>query len=88
MESLSDTMKQNHFLLASPILLETELSTLRVGGRGVNFLAIIPIFGDEMDYKQGKGTYKFLRKLAGSNVNEKLDDFRATVLKSKWRLRR
>jgi hypothetical protein len=51
-------------------------------------LAIIPIFPDEMDYKQGKGTFKFLQKLSNQGVTEKLDDYRSTVLKSKWRLRR
>jgi hypothetical protein len=52
----------------------------------VQFLAIIPIFPDEMDYKQGKGTLKLMRKFLSNGITEILDDFRGTVLRSKWRL--
>lgn len=88
MESLSETMTQNHFFLSDPILLEMELAPIKLNGREVNFLGIIPIFSDEMDYKQGKGTFKFMQKLRGKGVTEQLDDFRATVLKRSWKLRR
>lgn len=88
MKPLSETMKQNHFILINPIFLEEAMAPVSVDGHLVHFLAIVPIFGDEMDYKQGKGTLKFLRKLISKGVTEKLDDFRSTVLKSKWTLRR
>lgn len=85
MNPLSPTMKQNHFILLSPQLLEEELAPVNLGEKTVNFLAIVPIFPDEMDYKQGKGTFKFLQKLQSKGVTEKLDDFRATVLKSRMK---
>lgn len=85
MTELSETMKQNHFFLSDPILLTEELEPIMIGEREVHFLAIIPIFADEMDYKQGKGTFKLSQKLAQAGVTEKLDDFRSSVLKSKWR---
>jgi hypothetical protein len=56
-----------------------------INGKTIYFLAIIPIFEDEMDYKQGKGTQKLIKKLEGNGISEKLDDFRCTVLRSKWR---
>jgi len=87
-ESLSDTMKQDHFFMMRPLLLESELEELELEDKTIKFLSIVPIFADEMDYKQGKGTVKFLRKLINKGVSEKLDDFRGNVLKSKWRLRR
>ena len=86
--SISTTMKANHFLLSEPIFLEKELEPLQLEKKEVHFLTIIPIFEDEMDYKQGKGTFKLMTKLKNQGVTEKLDDFRATSLKSKWRLRR
>ena len=88
MEALSETMKQNHFFLSDPLLLETELAPINIEGHEVHFLSIIPIFSDEMDYKQGKGTFKFMQKLRGKGVTEQLDDFRSTVLKRSWKLRR
>lgn len=88
MQELSETMRQNHFFLSDPLLLQQQLEPIEVEGKTIYMLAIIPIFPDEMDYKQGKGTFKFLQKLSNQGVTEKLDDFRSTVLKSKWRLRR
>lgn len=87
MNPLSETMQQNHFFLSSPLLLEQELEPLQIGDKTVHFLAIIPIFGDEMDYKQGKGTFKLKQKLSTHGITEMLDDYRSTVLKSKWRMR-
>jgi len=88
MNSLSLTMKQNHFLLLNPILLEIEMAPIPVEGKTIQFLAIVPIFGDEMDYKQGKGTVKLLCKMLTKNITEKLDDFRGTSLKRNWKMRR
>ena len=80
-------MKANHFLLSDPILFEEELIPIETELGIVHFLAVIPIFEDEMDYKQGKGTFKLMTKLKNQGITEKLDDFRSTSLKSKWRLR-
>lgn len=88
MESLSETMTQNHLFLSDPILLENELTPLQVGDKEIHFLGIIPIFSDEMDYKQSKGTFKFLQKLSSKGITEQLDDYRSTALKRSWRLRR
>jgi hypothetical protein len=88
MKSLSETMKQNHFFLSNPMHLENEMAPVIANSKRIFFLGIIPIFEDEMDYKQGKGTFKFVQKLMNKDVTEKLDDFRKTSLKSKWRLRR
>lgn len=88
MEPLSDTMQQNHFILSNPRLLEMELMPVTVDGREINFLGIIPIFPDEMDYKQGRGTFKLMQKFSNKGVTEQLDDFRATTLKRSWKLRR
>ena len=57
-------------------------------GKTINFLAIIPIFKDEMDYKQHKSTFKFVQKMDNAGTTEKLDDFRSSVLKRRWLKRR
>ena len=85
---ISESMQQNHFILLEPIGLVNELKPIELSDKQVNFLAVVPIFKDEMDYKQARGTYKLLNKLNSAGVTETLDDFRSTVLKSKWRLRR
>ncbi|MGJ8660627.1 MAG: suppressor of fused domain protein, partial [Bacteroidota bacterium] len=85
---LSEIMKQNHLMLVDPILLAKEMEPIKEGERTIYFLAVMPIFGEEMDYKQGKGTYKLLTKFLNKNYHEKLDDYRESALKSRikfWR---
>ncbi|TNE55807.1 MAG: suppressor of fused domain protein [Bacteroidetes bacterium] len=83
---LSEGMKQRYFFLCDPSFMQEELTSLELGDRKVHFLAILPIFDDEFDYKIGKGTYKLLQRLERQGVTELLDDFRGTVLRSKWRV--
>jgi len=83
---LSDLMKQNHFFLVDPILLEEELAPLDLGDKTVFFLSIIPIYKDELDFKVARGTFKLLEVFNLKGVNEKLDDFRFTTLRGKWKL--
>ena len=84
LKPLSETMLQNHFILAHPIELKQELSPIGLPDKKIHFLAVIPIFEDEMDYKQGKGTAKLFKKFEQAKVTEKLDDYRKTVLKNRW----
>ena len=86
MKSLSESMLQNHFILSEPIDLKTELSPIIEEEKTIHFLAIIPIFPDEMDFKQGKGTFKLMEKFRQYNVTEKLDDYRKTILKTRWNI--
>ena len=81
---ISETMKQNYFMLADPILLSQELAPLQLSDKTVHFLSIIPLFEKEFEYKQGRGTFKILQKMANRGVTEKLDDFRGSVLKRRW----
>ena len=86
MNPLSESMLQNHFILSEPIDLSSELAPISEGEKSIHFLAIIPIFADEMDYKQGKGTFKLMEKFKQYSITEKLDDYRKTILKTRWNL--
>jgi hypothetical protein len=85
-EAISSTMNQKYFFFADPIFIKDELQEIKVGDKSIHFLSIIPIFEDEFDYKIGKGTYKFQKKLAQKDVTELLDDYRGSALKSNWKL--
>jgi hypothetical protein len=87
-KELSPTMQQNHFFLSRPIYLRDELTPLQLPDYTVQFLAIIPVFEKELEYKLHRGTLKFMDKLNTQGVSEKLDDYRGSVMKSKWRLLR
>jgi hypothetical protein len=87
-QSLSESMKQNHLMLIDPVLLKEEMKLLECENKTIYFLGGMPIFGEEMDYKQGKGTYKLLAKFLNKNYTEKLDEYRESVLTSRikfWR---
>ena len=87
-EPLSETMKQNYFMLTDPMLLEKALEPIRIGDKEVRFLAIVPIFEKEFQYKHGKTTRKLLQKFDANRVDEKLDDFRESVMRSRLFRRR
>ena len=81
----SDTIKQSYLFLSEPILFNTELTPLYLRDKWVNFLAVIPIFEDEFDFKMGKGTYKLQKKFSDKGITELVDEYRMTSLKNKWR---
>jgi hypothetical protein len=83
---LSATMKQDHFLFIDPMLLREELAAINYEGEVTHFLAVIPLFKNEFEYKQRKGTFKFMEKMLSCGMTEKLDDFRTSIVRSKWKL--
>ena len=83
-KQLSTTIRQDHLFISNPIFLEDELTPVELEDKTIHFWALIPIFGDEMDYKQGKGTVKLKKKFLTKGVTEKLDEYRQTSLKTRW----
>lgn len=82
---ISDLMLQEYFIFLDPILLQKELAPVSIQDKTIQFLSIVPIFGDELDFKMGKGTQKFVRRFIQRNYDEKLDDYRKSVLDSRLR---
>lgn len=87
-QPLSESMKQDFLILLDPILLNNELAPLILGKKTIHFLSITPLFKKEFEYKQARGTFKLLQKFNMKGITENLDDFRGSVLQSKWTLRR
>lgn len=83
-KQLSTTVRQDHLFISNPIFLEDELTPIELEDKTIHFWALIPIFGDEMDYKQGKGTVKLKKKFLIKGITEKLDEYRQTSLKTRW----
>jgi hypothetical protein len=83
---LSPTMKMHNLIFTDPIELSEPLKPIQTDDYTIYFLTIFPIFGDEHDYKTTKGTAKFLERYTLKNTSEKLDDFRSSFLKSRWKM--
>jgi hypothetical protein len=84
--ALSSSMKQTHLLLTEPIMLESHLEKIVVKGKTITFLAIVPIFDEEFEFKMAQGYFKFNRKFRAKNNEELLDDFRESVKKRRFGL--
>jgi hypothetical protein len=83
---ISETMKHEYFILLDPIFLQETMAPLNVDGKQVHFLSIVPLFGDELDFKMAKGTTKqLLKRFMNRKIDERLDDYRASVMKSRMR---
>lgn len=82
-QAISPLLKQEYFIFGEPMLLKKELEPIQVDDKIVHFLVTIPIFGDEFDYKIGKGTYKFFKRFLNRKNSELIDDFRPSILKSR-----
>lgn len=86
--TISNLMKQEYFIFLDPIFTAETLQPIQLSNKTVYFLAIVPIFGDELDYKMGKGTQKFVKRLQQRNMDERIDDYRHTALRSRLRFYR
>lgn len=83
-EPISQNMKQEYFLIATPIELEDRLLPLILSGKQINFLSVIPLFKDEFEHRSGRNYTKWIRKFRLRNGNEVLDDFRSSKVKRSW----
>lgn len=83
-EQLSPTMKQTFFMFSDPIALEKELATLQAGEDFIHFLAIVPLFKDEFEYKTARGMFKLVQKFEAKNFTEILDDYRVSAVRKKY----
>jgi len=83
--AISPLMKEEHLIFLDPIFAVEEMKPLQTDGKTIHFLSIVPIFGDELDYKMGKGTQKFVKKFIAKKNDERLDDYRVSILRSRMR---
>ena len=83
-KQISETMKQDYFLLADPIDLEDFFAPLKINGLDIYFLAVIPLFHKEYEQKSHQGYPKWIKKFRGREGSEILDDYRKSIYKSRW----
>ncbi len=71
-------------LLLHPLLAPDDFQQLTMpDGRTVNFLALVPLYREEMEYKLKHGTEALLERFAEAEVNELLDVRRSNVCKAR-----
>jgi hypothetical protein len=83
-QPLSLTMKQEYLMLMKPLIVNDVLSKAQEATKNVGFLAIVPLFKTEFDFKQQKGTNSLVTKMTEGGVSELLDDYRESLLKKRF----
>lgn len=84
-KQLSPTMKEEYLIFMDPMFLQDTLQPIELIDKTVYFLSIVPLFGDELDYKMGKGARKLIKKFISKKMDDRLDDYRVSALKSRMR---
>lgn len=80
-EPYTDNTTMNGAILLAPITWdEGEWSMRRKDGNKVSFLAAVPIYSDEMDFKLAHGEEALVEKLDKAGVTEILDITRASAV--------
>jgi hypothetical protein len=72
-------------IFAPPLLVPDDFRTLTVGERTVRFLAVVPLYAEEMDLKLAKGAEVLFDLLDAAEVNEWLGPRRESVAGRKKR---
>jgi hypothetical protein len=72
-----------HFMITRPIELKELMKPIQLEKHAVQFLALIPIYKNELSYKEARGTFKLEEKLRQYQVTEKMDGYRESVIKSR-----
>lgn len=79
---IDEKFTQNHFMLVEPMLFKNELNGLKKGENDISFLAVIPIYQEELEYKLRSSAKVFLAKYQFKKYNELVDEYRDNVSKS------
>ena len=73
-----------HFMITRPIELKELLKPIQSEKQVIHFLALFPIYKNELSYKEARGTFKLEEKFRQSQITEKMDGYRETVIKSRF----
>lgn len=69
-------------MLIDPIAIKELQNPIESLEHPVHFKALCPIFKKEKDIKESKGLDKFLIRMRDKGMNEKIDEFRISLIKS------
>lgn len=81
--AISEKFQQEYFLMVDPFELTQEMAPVQTDSGTIYFLAIVPIFKRELDYKNKSGAHHLLRKFIKKGISEKVDMFRLCAIKRK-----
>jgi len=81
---ISEKFQQSYFIMLEPFEMDKIMAPIQGEHGTIHFLAVVPIFKKELDYKVKSGTNKLIRKFIKKGFSEKADMFREVAAKQKW----
>lgn len=81
---LSLRFPANHFMLAEPLKLKTLLTNTVFEEKQIQFMGIIPILQDELDYKIRNSATVLMARLVKDGYTEQVDLFRQPVCRKRF----
>lgn len=82
--SISIFTEMDHFMLIEPLIFQEELGSIKKNERPITFLAVIPIYKKELDYKLKNGAFTLMKRLRKNDISEYFEMKRPMVLKRKF----
>lgn len=83
-EKIFEPFPANHFMLVPPNLLASFFQHERIQKEGIQFLGVVPIAQEELDYKLRNSWSVLLKRMQKKRLTEKADNFRSSVCRKRW----
>lgn len=81
--AISEKFQQEYFFFTDPFELTKEMRPIRQKEGNIHFIAVVPIFKRELDFKNKAGGHSLLRKFVKKGVSEKVDMFRLCAVRKR-----
>lgn len=83
-KAIDEVLKCTYFILSDPMLLDSKLSSSEETGEAFSFLAVIPIFEREFDFKMQNSATPLLKIFNDKQIFELIDVYREPVARKKF----
>ena len=83
-KALSDRFPANHFMLVEPLKVKDVVEDPIFKTAGIQFMGIIPILQEELDYKIRNSATVLMARLVKNNYTEQVDLFRQAVCRKRF----
>ncbi|MBK9591756.1 MAG: suppressor of fused domain protein [Crocinitomicaceae bacterium] len=83
-KEVDEVLKCTYFILSDPMLLDSKLSSDLEAEEAFSFLAVIPIFEREFDFKMQNSATPLLKIFKDKQIFEMIDTYREPVARKKF----
>ncbi len=83
-KALDEILKCSYFILSDPILLESKIGNNASADQEFSFLAVIPIFEKEFDFKMQNSATPLLKLFRDKEIFEMIDIYRQPLARKKF----